>query len=130
MLNGQFKGVSSSGAVTVWVDALGRVQRFHLAPGASRDSGEGFLVHDLIDANAKALRAAENLEFAGASNGTQSIAQTRPTQPRPDQRKPEPEATHSGPPTPQNPYFRSHRANYQDDDYDDEPPESFLEKIT
>lgn len=62
VLQGGFRGRSRSGAVTVWVDALGRVDQCHLAPDSVREGDERRLAADFIEAVAAARRAADGLD--------------------------------------------------------------------
>ncbi|MEU6129840.1 hypothetical protein ABZ805_11780 [Saccharopolyspora sp. NPDC047091] len=63
VLDGRFKGVSSSGGVTVVVDSLGRVEDVRLAPGTCGRCGETELASEIVEASTAARRAAEELDF-------------------------------------------------------------------
>ncbi|MCI2423759.1 YbaB/EbfC family nucleoid-associated protein [Saccharopolyspora sp. K220] len=74
VLDGHFSGTSPSGAVTVWVDSLGRVERVRVAPGMFADGDEKLIADEFMAANTKARRAAENLDFDGAEEALQARA--------------------------------------------------------
>jgi len=59
----QYKGVSPSGAVTVWVDMMGRLVRVRIAPGTLYEGGEPWLAEEVVAAHGAAKRAAEVLDF-------------------------------------------------------------------
>lgn len=59
----QYKGVSPSGAVTVWVDMMGKLVRVHIAPNTLYEGGEPWLTEELMAAHEAAKRAAEVLDF-------------------------------------------------------------------
>lgn len=61
VLQGSFS--ATSGNVTVWVDALGRTERFRVAPDSVLEGDESRLVEALNEATKEARRKAENLEF-------------------------------------------------------------------
>lgn len=60
---GEFRGVSPGGAVTVWVDMLGRLRRCHVAPGSLHDGAESWLVGEFMAAHEAAKRSADVLDF-------------------------------------------------------------------
>lgn len=62
----QHKGVSPSGAVTVWVDMMGKLVRVHLAPNTLYEGGELWLAKEILAAHEAAKRAAEVLDFSMA----------------------------------------------------------------
>lgn len=70
VINGNFKGTSRSGLVTVWVDVLGRVERVNLARGSVREGDEQLLIDEFMSANENARRNAEELDFDGGSANT------------------------------------------------------------
>ncbi|NIJ10075.1 DNA-binding protein YbaB [Saccharomonospora amisosensis] len=59
----EYKGTSRTGAVTVWVDLLGRHRRLHIAPGTVRDGDEQWLTEEINSAYEAASRAATFLDF-------------------------------------------------------------------
>jgi DNA-binding protein YbaB len=76
VLQGSFKG--TSGAVTVWVDAVGRAERFRIEPGAVQEGDEKLIMDQLMEANRKAQHAAENLDVEGADTSPNSGSNRRP----------------------------------------------------
>jgi len=72
---GRFEGTSSSGVVTAWVDAVGRVERVSLAAGSAQEGSEQFLADQFMDAISRAKAAAENL---GMEEGAQSEPPAHP----------------------------------------------------
>ncbi|MEO6087807.1 MAG: YbaB/EbfC family nucleoid-associated protein [Umezawaea sp.] len=62
----EYKGVSPSGAVTVWVDMMGKLVRVHLAPNTMYEGGEPWLTTEIMAAHEAAKRAAETLDFSMA----------------------------------------------------------------
>lgn len=62
----EFEGVSRRGAVTVWVDMLGRRKRVHIAPNTVREGDEQWLTEEINSAYA-AANAATLLDFHLAS---------------------------------------------------------------
>lgn len=60
---GQFRGVSPSGAVTVWVDLMGRLARLHIAPSTAHDGCEEWLTEEILAAHREANRAADLIDF-------------------------------------------------------------------
>jgi DNA-binding protein YbaB len=59
----EFKGRSRSGAVTVWVDMLGRQKRLHIAPNTVREGDEQWLTDEISSAYEAARDAATFLDF-------------------------------------------------------------------
>lgn len=84
VINGNFKGVSASGEVTVWVDAMGRVQRCSVAPYTARPGSEQLLAEAFMQACARARTAAENLEFAEPEPTPPSTHVQPPPPPQPN----------------------------------------------
>ncbi|GAA2810257.1 YbaB/EbfC family nucleoid-associated protein [Saccharopolyspora taberi] len=72
VLEGKFSGTSPSGAVTVWVDSLGRVDHIRIEPDAFSSGGEKFIMDEFMAANSSARRAAENLEFEDTGAGSRT----------------------------------------------------------
>lgn len=62
----EYKGVSPTGAVTVWVDMMGKLVRVHLAPNTMYEGGEPWLTTEIMAAHEAAKRAAETLDFSMA----------------------------------------------------------------
>lgn len=62
----EYKGVSPSGAVTVWVDMMGKLVRMHLAPNTTYEGGEPWLTAEIMAAHETAKRAADTLDFSMA----------------------------------------------------------------
>ncbi|MGH3940164.1 MAG: hypothetical protein ACRDTG_16335 [Pseudonocardiaceae bacterium] len=62
----EYKGVSPSGAVTIWVDMMGKLVRVHLAPNTLYEGGEPWLTKEILAAHEAAKRAAEVLDFSMA----------------------------------------------------------------
>jgi DNA-binding protein YbaB len=62
----EYKGVSPTGAVTVWVDMMGKLVRVHLAPNTMYEGGEPWLTAEIMAAHEAAKRAAETLDFSMA----------------------------------------------------------------
>ncbi len=58
-----FKGTTPSGAVTVWVDLLGRFKRIAFKPGILHEGGEPWLTNEIMMAYQEAARAANFLDF-------------------------------------------------------------------
>jgi hypothetical protein len=73
---GQFKGISPSGAVTAWVDAIGRIERVSLAAGSAQEGAEQFLADEFMAAVSNAKAAAENLDLGGANDNQTSTRRT------------------------------------------------------
>lgn len=46
-----FKGTTPSGAVTVWVDLLGRFKRITFKPGILHEGGEPWLTNEILTRN-------------------------------------------------------------------------------
>ncbi|MEV4729031.1 hypothetical protein [Saccharopolyspora sp. NPDC049426] len=61
VLQGSFPGTSRN--VTVWVDSLGRTERYRIAPNSVAEGDELQLIHAFDEATKKARQKAENLEF-------------------------------------------------------------------
>lgn len=59
----EFKGMSRSGAVTVWVDMLGRQKRLRIAPNTVREGDEQWLTEEINSAYEAARDAATFLDF-------------------------------------------------------------------
>jgi DNA-binding protein YbaB len=59
----EFKGVSRTGAITVWVDMLGRQKRVHIAPNTVREGDEQWLTDEINSAYKAANKAATFLDF-------------------------------------------------------------------
>jgi DNA-binding protein YbaB len=62
----EYKGVSPTGAVTVWVDMMGKLVRVHLAPNTTYEGGEPWLTAEIMAAHEAAKRASEALDFSMA----------------------------------------------------------------
>jgi DNA-binding protein YbaB len=62
----EYKGVSPSGAVTVWVDMMGKLVRMHLAPNTTYEGCEPWLTTEIMTAHETAKRTAETLDFSMA----------------------------------------------------------------
>jgi DNA-binding protein YbaB len=58
-----FKGISSSGAVTVRVDLLGRLKRVEFNRGTLYEGGEPWLMEEIMAAYRQAVQAANFLNF-------------------------------------------------------------------
>lgn len=96
----EYKGVSPTGAVTVWVDMMGKLVRVHLAPNTTYEGGEPWLATEIMAAHDAAKRAAETLDFSMAdlvqeldnalqlkqrvTAAPEPVADQRPRAPRPD----------------------------------------------
>lgn len=80
VLRGSFS--ATSGNVTVWVDSLGRTERYRIAPNSVFEGDELLLTDALEAATQEARRKAEHLEFDEAS----PPAQARPATESPVQR--------------------------------------------
>lgn len=66
VLFGEFRGRSSQGTVTVWVDILGRLKRIELRPGAAYDGAERELSGQIVEAYGRAVDAADFIDFDAA----------------------------------------------------------------
>lgn len=62
----EYRGTSQSGAVTVWVDMIGKLARVHIAPNTLYEGGEMWLTEEITSAYEAAKRAAEVLDFSMA----------------------------------------------------------------
>lgn len=62
----EYRGTSQSGAVTVWVDMIGKLSRVHIAPNTLYEGGEMWLTEEIASAYDAAKRAAEVLDFSMA----------------------------------------------------------------
>lgn len=62
----EYRGISPSGAVTVWVDMIGKLARVHIAPNTLYEGGEVWLTEEITSAYEAAKRAAEVLDFSMA----------------------------------------------------------------
>lgn len=58
-----FKGTAPSGAVTAWVDLLGRLKRITFKPGVLYEGGEPWLTNEIMLAYQDAAKAANFLDF-------------------------------------------------------------------
>lgn len=79
---GRFRGLSTAGTVTVWVDALGRLDQLELAPDSVLTGDEEAIASAVMEAYRSALTqlaalSAESLAGFGATDPS-------PRQPRPD----------------------------------------------
>lgn len=104
----EYKGTSRTGAVTVWVDLLGRHRRLHIAPGTVRDGDEQWLTEEINSAYEAASRAATFLDFDMAEfaqelrdvaalrprNETSSQTTPPPSETRPRQERSQPQRRH------------------------------------
>ncbi|EHR53169.1 hypothetical protein SacmaDRAFT_4999 [Saccharomonospora marina XMU15] len=90
----EYKGTSRTGAVTVWVDLLGRHRRLHIAPGTVRDGDERWLTEEINSAYEAASRAATFLDFdmAEFAQELRDVAALRPRNEASSQTTPPPES--------------------------------------
>ncbi|SFQ22403.1 Conserved DNA-binding protein YbaB [Amycolatopsis arida] len=100
----EFRGTSRSGAVTVWVDLLGRQKRVHIAPNTVREGDEQWLTEEINSAYESAREAATFLDFDVAELARElrdaaAVAQRPPAPPAPDPSAARP----AEPPTPATP---------------------------
>lgn len=63
VLFSDFKGVSRSGAATVWVDMLGRMKRIHIPPHTLYEGAEPWLIGEIMSAYSAAQRSADFVDF-------------------------------------------------------------------
>lgn len=81
VLQGSFS--ATSGSVTVWVDSLGRTERYRIAPNSISEGDELLLIEALESATQEARRKAEHLEFDEVSTPEQARPATESQGQRP-----------------------------------------------
>lgn len=84
VLHGSFSATSRN--VTVWVDALGRTERYRITPNSVAEGDELQLIEAFNTATKEARRKAENLEFDGepAAHHDQAVSRRPPRRGAPD----------------------------------------------
>lgn len=75
VLQGSFSGTSRN--VTVWVDSLGRTDRYRITPNSVAEGDELLLMQALDEATRKAREKAENLDFDEDDNQVEDPPATR-----------------------------------------------------